>query len=375
MTPVVEPPPTLRVLIAADDLHVGGVSRFIVDLANSLAAEGHAVTVVAAHGRFEADLRGVRLRSVPASLGRVLGKAAVWARLVALVASGPFDVVHTHQRGVGLVAVIGARLNRRRRPVVVEHVHNIFAPGPLGRLLSFRGDRLIACGSQVLDMLVREFGVTTDRATLVLNGVSDPPALPAAPQESGVRLVGVGRLHPQKDPLRFVRALGQLRSRHPDLAWTAEWMGDGPLQGDMQEAIRQHSLGDRLTLLGDVHDVPRRLHGATALLLTSAYEGVPLVALEALSVGVPVVLPDVGSCRDVVDTTRAGVVYEAGTADEALADLLADALRTGRIHDWARLAEPAWREHFRFSRVVDQVLAVYRAVLPRTTARQRRFAF
>lgn len=96
-----------------------------------------------------------------------------------------------------------------------------------------------------------------------------------------------GRLHPQKELLLLVRAIAALG----DLNLHLLIAGDGELATQVRAEIEQLGLSKRVTMLGAVvQDELAKLHQvASVFVLSSAYEGLPLVVLEALACGTPVV--------------------------------------------------------------------------------------
>ena len=115
----------------------------------------------------------------------------------------------------------------------------------------------------------------------------------------------VNRLHPQKDPLLLVRAFALLEQ--PDVHLLVA--GDGELREVVEAEIQRLGIGDRVTLLGLVspEEVAELYRLSSVFIVSSAYEGVPIVALEALACGVPVVGTECGEIPLIV-TDKSGVV-------------------------------------------------------------------
>ncbi|MBE9137700.1 glycosyltransferase [Nodosilinea sp. LEGE 07088] len=114
-----------------------------------------------------------------------------------------------------------------------------------------------------------------------------------------------GRFHPQKDPLLLVRALSQLQmaSAHLLLA------GAGELEADIKAEVKRLGLGRQVTFLGRLSPPQMAAvhRAASVFALTSIYEGLPMVALEALSCGTPVMTTNCGETPHLL-TSGSGVV-------------------------------------------------------------------
>jgi len=119
-----------------------------------------------------------------------------------------------------------------------------------------------------------------------------------------------GRLHPQKDPLLLVRSLSALNQ--PDVHLLIA--GDGELAEAVSTEVEQLGLAKQVTMLGAVKQAELAdLHRLASLcLLTSAYEGLPLVVLEALACGTPIITTRCGDIP-VVLTSQSGIVCETRT--------------------------------------------------------------
>ncbi|MBD2449493.1 glycosyltransferase [Nostoc sp. FACHB-152] len=127
-----------------------------------------------------------------------------------------------------------------------------------------------------------------------------------------------GRLHPQKDPILLVRAIAALNQPHTHLLIA----GDGELAAKIRIEITQLGLSNRVTMLGAVpiQELAQLHRVSSVFVLSSAYEGLPLVVLEALASGTPVVSTRCGETPKLL-TADNGVVCEQ-RSPECLADAL-----------------------------------------------------
>jgi asparagine synthase (glutamine-hydrolysing) len=122
-------------------------------------------------------------------------------------------------------------------------------------------------------------------------------------------MLGVFRMSEEKRPLLFLEIVAAVRRRCPDVqAWMA---GSGPMEWAVNDRIAELGLGDCVKLLGRRSDIPALMAAADLLLLTSAFEGMPNVVVEAHAAGLPVVASDVGGVADVVVDGHTGYVVVA----------------------------------------------------------------
>lgn len=141
------------------------------------------------------------------------------------------------------------------------------------------------------------------------------------PQEPPV--IGIaGRISfKQKGQDTFARAAWLLLEREPRLRFAVA--GDGRDRERLRRLVEELGLSERLHLLGQVEDVGAFLSAIDALAIPSRFEGLPLVALEALAVGVPGIASDIDGVRDVWPSPWLVPVADPDALAAALAALLA----------------------------------------------------
>jgi glycosyltransferase involved in cell wall biosynthesis len=175
--------------------------------------------------------------------------------------------------------------------------------------------------------LAERYGL--DRSTVLPITVSLVPERELAKEPTvrdlseGVRLLTIGRIDVEKNPLLVVDVLAELERRRPD-RFSLTWIGRGPLEDEVRARAESLGVGDRLTLRGYVPFGPELLHlyrDADLFLHVSWTEGVPQVLVEALACGTPVVATAVGGVASALDGGKAGLLVPPGDA-VALADAI-----------------------------------------------------
>jgi glycosyltransferase involved in cell wall biosynthesis len=229
--------------------------------------------------------------------------------------------------------------------------------------------------------MVAAGAVQADRISVMPNGIDierfhPSPALRGATRarlgvSAGTRLVlNVGRLVPEKAQDLLLRAFAQIDPA--TLPVHLMIAGGGPLHQALADQIAALGLTSRVTLLGPRDDVPALLNAADTFVLSSEIEGLPMVLVEALASGCPVVATDAPGVEEVVHAQ--GTIVPRGDA-AALASALDTALRLGRgsmTDETARRAQVIAR--FSIDAVAQRWLTIYAglaagtAPLPRTEA-------
>jgi glycosyltransferase involved in cell wall biosynthesis len=216
---------------------------------------------------------------------------------------------------------------------------------------------------------VRWLGVSSDKFSVVLNGVdfsSIKPASEAAihafreeigiPQNSRM-VAGVFRLSEEKQPLIFLEVARQLIARHDDLYVVIA--GIGPYEGLMREFIASHGLECRILMLGRRTDVPTIFSTAELKLLCSRQEGTPNVLLEAQWLACPVVSTRAGGAVDAVKDGETGFLVDVGDVDE-LVTSANRILENPRMRSRMSAYGPLFiQDVFGVNRMVQETLEIY----------------
>jgi len=171
-------------------------------------------------------------------------------------------------------------------------------------------------------------GLDADRFTLVYNGIDITRELSIGDsglasarirQEFGIPegapiVSFVGRLAPQKDPVRWVSLAASIARRS-----SAHFLivGEGELHSQVREMIRVWNLSDRVHMAGYRDDVDSIYAATSVLMMTSKYEGLPLVVQESMLQGTPVVATCVGATGEAIDDT-VGVALAANASNDEI---------------------------------------------------------
>lgn len=147
---------------------------------------------------------------------------------------------------------------------------------------------------------------------------------PAPPPTGGPHLVAIGRLAEQKGFSLLIEAVAKAAMRHPNLRLTL--IGDGPMRPEIEALIAANNLSDTIILAGwqDEAGVRAGLAAAQALILPSFAEGLPMVVMEAMAAGRPVIATAIAGVPELVVPGETGWIVPAGDA-AALCDAI-DAL-------------------------------------------------
>jgi glycosyltransferase involved in cell wall biosynthesis len=379
-------------------LAVGGAENLAVRIANGRAATGAPSFLYAlkpdgpltARVAREVTLRELNLerrsvRQFPAFLGSLRrGRQGLSRQL----ATDRVDVVQAHLPEANFW---GLAVTGRRGPAVIATVHNNdefhYGEGDGGirralrrqayRLIVARCAAVVTVSAAVRDSLAAELRLSSAQAdglVVVPNGVTVHEPMPGARDEVRRELgltpaqhlvLGAGRLTAQKNFADLVSVAAALRDRGAQAVVAIA--GDGELRDALQRQASDLGLTSELRLLGIRDDLERLLQASDLFVLSSRWEGLPLVLLEAMAAGCPVVGYAIDGTRDVLEDGRHGVLVPPDDTD-ALAGAVAALLdQPERRRDLGQAGRRLVLERHDFSHVLTRLEALYAEL---TTARR-----
>jgi glycosyltransferase involved in cell wall biosynthesis len=339
----------------------GGGGNAARDICLELARSGHQLCVLTSHYKdlplCEQIQEGIRVVRVRAAR-RLLYKADLLT-MTAFVLSG---------------LVGGLALTRESRPDLL-HVHFAVPSGPVAWLLSrltgipyvltaHLGDvpggvpektsrwfrwvyplsppiwkdaaRVVAVSDHTRQLAVRRYPVNIQ---VIPNGVDlekiDPGEIKV---HNPPRIIFAGRFMEQKNPLQVVRTLETLR----EMSWFCVMAGDGPLKEDIEAEIQRCGLADRFHLTGWIapEEVIRHMSGSDILFMPSHSEGLPVIGVQSLAMGLSIVGSEIGGMLDVVENGKNGYLVNPVRPEgyrDALLELLSAPARLLEFRQASRL--------------------------------------
>lgn len=361
-------------------LPVGGIERRLVGVLPRLRAKGWRVAVICLRerGALADDLEreGVPVETVPLKSRLDPGSIQRLARRLKELKPA---IVHSHMYRSNVPGTIAARLAGVR--TCFAQVHNVgtwesWRQRWLDASLCRWRAGVVCVSGAVRDDVVRALGIPQQKAPVLYNGIDTgrfaPDEAVRARTRAELRLdddetmaLVPARLHPQKTPLAVLEAFARARTHLHGHALRLMFAGDGPLEGDLRDAVGRAGLGGIVQLLGRRDDMPRLFNAADVVVLSSTKEGFSNAIVEALASGRPVIAADVGGNREAIDRPEVGWIHGAGDT----AALEAQIVEAMGDREALAARAPACRARglcFSIETMIDATDALYREALART---------
>lgn len=313
-----------RVLhIINGDLYAGA-ERVQDLLALNLGRHGYEVGFVTLKpGLFDHSRRAAATPLFPLDMRHRLDVRGVPA-IARIARKGGYRILHSHTPRSALVGALAARL--ARVPLVhhvhgpttqdTEHTARNFRNALVERICAHRAAGVIAV-SDFAAAYARQLGVPRARTAVVRNGVETPDAQTAVRTGGRITLGAVALFRPRKGVEVLIEAVAQLiHRRGADVRMLMVGGFETSAYATQIRTLAQDlGVADRIEWTGFTTDVDAMLRRMDVFVLPSLYgEGLPMVVLEAMALGLPIVSAAVGGVVEAIDDRRQGLLVPPGDA-------------------------------------------------------------
>lgn len=364
----------MKILYLVTGAEVGGAEMQVLALSLAFQRRGHDVQMVSLTrpGPITAIANKNNLTTTSLDMLRGIPDPRGLVRLVRLLRAWRPDVLHCHMMHANILGRVAGRL--AGTPAIVSTIHTASLPGSAYRLAYQCTDRfatLTTAISPAAATLYAEAGVvSSDRLRVIPNGIDLSRFCEVPGERARLRRelalddqfvwLAVGRFHPAKDYPTLIAAFDRVARDAPGT--TLLIAGDGPGRAEAEKAAGGSESSIRF--LGVRNDVPALMLAADAYVMSSAWEGLPLVLLEAAAMRLPIVTTAVGGTPEVVLDHQSGALVPP-LNPAALADAMLDVMRCpdevrramgecGRAHV---------RRHFALTHVVEMWEQIYEGLV------------
>jgi glycosyltransferase involved in cell wall biosynthesis len=324
---------SLKVLILSTSLGLGGGDREVVQISSNLRKRGYDVKIVAMVpvGVMGQELveQGFDVQSL--NMNRGVPDVRAIPRLIQIVRNWKPDILHSHMVHANLLARI-VRLFMPRLPVLICTAQNVDESegqkwrDVAYRLTDFSCDITTNVTKAGVDRYVHIGLVPNHKIHFIPNSVDSLTYYPDIALREKARKsldvggrfmwLAVGRFYLQKDYPTMIRAFAQIIAQRPDaLLMIAGEGGLGGVESEIRDMVEQSNLSAFVKFLGPRRDIPDLMNAADAQVMSSAWEGMPLVLLEAAAAGLPIVATDVGGVAETVIHDESGYLVPPANPD------------------------------------------------------------
>lgn len=346
----------------------GGVQKVTRELAERLARRGHQVQVFTPGPPPRKDVPPIDNLRIHYLTGLTVAHTSIVPSLLLKLWQIHRDsMIHVHIAQAFIPEIVYLVAKLRKIPYVAHFHADVEPTGRLGFLLPWykrillrrvlRAAQSVIALSKHQQALLRKQYQLTDKVVVIPNGVNESFFLKDKPLATDqLQLLYVGRLSKNKNVDQLILAVAHIQSKV-----TLNIVGKGPLEPKLRELISAHNLTN-IKLLGPKHGqaLIDLYQLADIFLLASSREGLPLVLIEAMAAGIPIIASDVPGNHELVENT--GILVNPPTVinfTRAIEGLIKDVNLRQELIQKGRVKANQLRWH----RIVQRFEDVYQQVL------------
>ncbi len=362
-------------LVAAATSTAGGGEHHVADLLRRMPGHGFDLSLLCPSGgdlAVLAESLGVPMVNAPVDSALPIGGIRA---VRATVADLQPHVVHAHGSRAAFYARLSDPLAAQRCIYTVHGIHADKAGSPVRRTFALGVERALRSRTALFVCVCEsdcEKGsklrlLEPERAEVVHNGIEmlEPVEAGALRSELGINervplVLSVGRFHEQKDQRTLIEAWARVSARFPSAVLAL--IGSGPLEDKLRDLANERSVAHSLYFVSPRPDLRQAYADANAFVLSSRWEGLPYVVLEAMAHGLPVVSTAVDGIPEAVGDRKTGLLVPPGeprTLAEALMWAIAEPEKAARLGAAGKARVAA---DFGLDKMVEKVAALYREV-------------
>ena len=284
------------------------------------------------------------------------------------------DILHSHA-GISWEGQQVVRIARTAGvPAVVRTEHLPYLVTDCQQELEHREtidlvDRLICVSDEARRSFVRK-GFPREKLVTVRNGITvfgfrntDQKLHKPLRLASHRKIVlTVARFTEQKGHKHLLQALPRVLAIQSSVHFV--WAGTGPLAIALQKTARDEGLEQHISFLGNRDDVRELMASADVFVLPSQFEGLPLVLLEAMAVGVPIIGSRVCGIREVIRDGICGRLVPPADPNALATAILEVLSNPEKAAQWVLRARERVKRTFTVERMARETIAIYRQLLP-----------
>ncbi|MDP8260444.1 MAG: glycosyltransferase family 4 protein [Candidatus Gygaella obscura] len=364
----------MNVLLVTKHLNIGGISRYVVNLAKGLKQNNINVFVASGTGVLKSELDKHKINhykidfNTKNEFNPFLFRQ--YLQLRKIVKDNDIDIVHAQERVTQVLCGLIAKYNDIK---VISTCHGIYRVRFLRKIFPFFGDRVIAVSDYCRRLILDNFKIKEKKVKLINNGIDlsrfnqlDSLEKEALRNKYGLEktdlVIGnIARFSPDKGLDLLLEVFKRVHDFLPQAKLVI--VGGGPQEESLRFKAKALGITNDVRFLGFVNETKEPLSVMDVFCTTTKYESFGLSVLEAMAVGVTVVVSCVGGLKELVQDSVNGYCVEYDKLDcftDRLIELLSNnSLRLGM----AAQAQKFCFENFNIDNCVKKTIEVYKQVL------------
>lgn len=298
------------------------------------------------------------------------------SQIKTIIKENDIKVVHAHDNNASINALLAKKIYGLRVKVI-SHIHSCYPwlsslnkNKIIDYLFRKNYDHNIACGSTVYDFYRKNTHYINEGNTSTLSNAIDMEEIDNISKENILQIYDeydipkdkvilgyVGRLIELKGIVPFIKKVKENEEKFQDCRILL--VGDGPQEEEIKSLIKELNLEYLFILTGFQSDVYKFYPIIDIFFLTSKYEGLPMVILEAMSFEIPIISMNVGSINEVVKNDYNGYLVNPGDYDDFLKRLLEVKSDKSKIESYGKKSRKIIYDNYNIDDYVEKIISIY----------------
>lgn len=325
----------MKILYVITGLAQGGAERVVCDLADKMHEKGNQVKIAYLTGEILTSPIYTDIELIKINLNSIRSLPLAYIRLLRLIKAYKPDVVHAHMVHANILTRLARLLSPMNKLICTAHSSN---EGGSLRMVLYRltnslADLTTNVSNTAVSSFEKKYAVPKNSMRVVYNGINfDSFGYQELARNEVIDefnlfidtkiILAAGRFNESKNYPNLLKAAKILKDKH-SMLFNLLIAGDGELRDDLENMILKLGLKNEVKLLGRRKDIPRLMSACDVFVLSSDYEGLPTVLIEAFACQAQVVSTDVSGVREIVNNHGNIVPAQDSVAlAEALVDIL-----------------------------------------------------
>lgn len=248
----------------------------------------------------------------------------IFFRILSIIKKEKISVIHTHHRMAAFYATI---LHKIIKFVFISTSHNIFKDKKILTHYIYKDAKVIAVGSKVKENLCSFYKLLENNVTIINNTVEkfDEKIVPVDElnkyKKSGYFLVGnIGRLTKQKGMKYFIRSIPYVLNKFEKVKFFI--VGEGEEEYELKSLARELNVSESVIFLGYREDIQNIMSQLDLVVISSLWEGFPLVPIEAFSVGKTIIATNIDGTNEIVVDKHNGILVNSKSEKEISREII-----------------------------------------------------
>jgi glycosyltransferase involved in cell wall biosynthesis len=340
----------MKILYITNHLNIGGITSYILTLAQGLSRRGHKIYLASSAGGllYKFNEVGIEFIRIPIKTKKEIGIKVFMSalKLSRFIKENKIDIIHTNSR---TTQVLGAILHGTTKVSHISTCHGFFKKRFLRRVFPCWGEKVIAISKEVKEHLISDFNICEEDIAVINNGIdisrfADLPAAKTRPQiknELGLMegpVIGIiARLSDVKGHKYLIKAMKLVLEKH--VAAQLLIVGEGKMYAELKELAQGLNIAESVKFISEISDTKDALSVMDIFVMPSLQEGLGLALMEAMASGIAVVGSDIGGIKTLIQDGVNGLLVERADPPalaKAIVGLLEDPLKRKALGDEAR---------------------------------------